>query len=207
MQRTQPLSTRLRQIALIAENLDKTTDQLTTVLGVEVIYSDPTVEQWGLKNVMLPIGGDMIEIVSPFEPNTTVSRLLAKRGDGGYMIIMQTSDAVAQRSVIPELDSHAVTPANPFPLHDRFSPWHALGPSSNYPAYSEKMRKYSYLRFLSLACRLAPGDEDIAGAEAQWQESFSIGKRRDGGCEFVNGVKLNLLPGREGVKDGLTEVF
>ncbi|EHK98970.1 hypothetical protein M7I_5191 [Glarea lozoyensis 74030] len=125
-----------------------------TILGVEVIYSDPTVEQWGLKNVML-----------------------------------------AQ-----------LTPANPFPLHDRFSPWHALGPSSNYPAYSEKMRKYSYLRFLSLACRLAPGDEDIAGAEAQWQESFSIGKRRDGGCEFVNGVKLNLLPGREGVKDGLTEV-
>jgi hypothetical protein len=68
------------------------------------------------------------------------------------------------------------------------------------------LRKYSYLRFLSLTCRLAPGDEDIVGAEAQWQESFGLGESRDGGCEFINGVKFNFLPGRKGVKDGLVGV-
>jgi hypothetical protein len=33
-------------------------------------------------------------------PNTTAGRLLSKRGDGGYMIIMQTADATARRSYL-----------------------------------------------------------------------------------------------------------
>ena len=35
--------------------------------------------------------------MSPFKPGTTAGRLLSKRGDGGYMIIMQTLDAKARR--------------------------------------------------------------------------------------------------------------
>jgi hypothetical protein len=46
------------------------------------------------------IGGDIIEVCSPFKPDTTVGRLLEKRGDGGYMIIMQTIDAAARRKKI-----------------------------------------------------------------------------------------------------------
>lgn len=37
---------------------------------------------------------------SPFEDGTTAGRLLDKRGDGGYMIIMQTIDAAARRKAI-----------------------------------------------------------------------------------------------------------
>ncbi|KAH8684263.1 hypothetical protein BGZ60DRAFT_367492 [Tricladium varicosporioides] len=97
-----PTPTRLRQIALVAEDLEKATKLLTTVIGTEVIYTDPAVEQWGLKNILLPIGGDIIEVVSPFKPDTTASRLLSKRGDGGYMIIMQTSDAITRRKYLEE---------------------------------------------------------------------------------------------------------
>lgn len=46
------------------------------------------------------IGGDVIEVCSPFEKGTTAGRLLDKRGDGGYMIIMQTMDAAARRKYI-----------------------------------------------------------------------------------------------------------
>ncbi|KAH6679096.1 hypothetical protein B0J14DRAFT_579997 [Halenospora varia] len=92
--------TRLRQIALVATDLEKASKLLTTVIGTEVIYTDPAVEQWGLKNILLPIGGDIIEVASPFKSNTTASRLLSKRGDGGYMIIMQTSDAIARRKYL-----------------------------------------------------------------------------------------------------------
>ena len=42
----------------------------------------------------------MIEVVSPFEQGTTAGRLLEKRGDGGYMIIMQTEDAEKRRQYI-----------------------------------------------------------------------------------------------------------
>jgi hypothetical protein len=40
------------------------------------------------------------QVVSPFKPNTTAGRLLSKRGNGGYMIIMQTEDAIARRNYL-----------------------------------------------------------------------------------------------------------
>lgn len=48
----------------------------------------------------VPLGGDIIEVVSPFKDGTTAGRLLDKRGDGGYMIIMQTEDAKKRRQYI-----------------------------------------------------------------------------------------------------------
>lgn len=42
----------------------------------------------------------MIEVVSPFKDGTTAGRLLGKRGDGGYMIIMQTDDAKKRQQYI-----------------------------------------------------------------------------------------------------------
>ena len=42
----------------------------------------------------------MLEVVSPFKQGTTAGRLLEKRGDGGYMIIMQTEDAKKRRQYI-----------------------------------------------------------------------------------------------------------
>lgn len=55
--------------------------------------------QW-LTEQTVPLGGEIIEVVSPFKPNTTAGRLLEKRGDGGYMIIMQTEDAKKRRENI-----------------------------------------------------------------------------------------------------------
>jgi len=98
--RMPPAPTRLRQIALVASDLEGAKDLLITVIGTEVIFRDPLVEQWGLRNILVPIGGDIIEVVSPFKPNTTAGRLLSKRGDGGYMIIMQTEDASARRDYL-----------------------------------------------------------------------------------------------------------
>jgi len=42
----------------------------------------------------------MIEVVSPIKEVTTAGRLLEKRGEGGYMIIMQTEDAKKRREYI-----------------------------------------------------------------------------------------------------------
>ena len=57
---------------------------------------------WGLRNLLVPIGGDIIEVVSPFKGGTTAGRLLEKRGDGGYMIIMQNRDGPARRAYIEQ---------------------------------------------------------------------------------------------------------
>ncbi|KAJ4339754.1 hypothetical protein N0V87_002954 [Didymella glomerata] len=92
--------TRLRQVALVAKDIDQARQLLTYVIGANVIHEDPAVSRWGLKNFLIPLGGDIIEVVSPFEDGTTAGRLLDKRGDGGYMIIMQTEDAKKRREYI-----------------------------------------------------------------------------------------------------------
>ena len=91
---------RLRQIALVAKDLKNAEQLLTHVLGTEVIYVDPAVGQWGLENFLVAIGGEVIEVVSPVKAGTTAGRLLERKGDGGYMIIMQTADAKKRKEFI-----------------------------------------------------------------------------------------------------------
>ncbi|KAK5175007.1 uncharacterized protein LTR77_000143 [Saxophila tyrrhenica] len=95
---------RLRQIALVARDLAKARRLLTYVLGTEVIYEDPEVAQWGLANILVPVGGEIIEVVSPTRDGTTAGRLLEKKGvdEAGYMIIMQNEDAKKRREFIEE---------------------------------------------------------------------------------------------------------
>lgn len=42
----------------------------------------------------------MIEVLAPAKEGTPAGRLLQRRGEGGYMIIMQTLDAGARREYI-----------------------------------------------------------------------------------------------------------
>lgn len=93
---------RLRQIALVAKDLEKSKELLTHILGTEVIYIDPEVAQWGLENFLLAIGGEVLEVVSPFKSGTAAGRTLDKQGDGGYMIIMQHPDAQKRREYIEQ---------------------------------------------------------------------------------------------------------
>ncbi|RMJ26759.1 hypothetical protein PHISP_02359 [Aspergillus sp. HF37] len=92
--------TRLRQIALLVEDLSAAERLLTAVLGTEVIFRDARVSKWGLKNILVSIGGNVIEVLAPTVKDTTAGRLLQKRGDGGYMVIMQTLDASARKEYI-----------------------------------------------------------------------------------------------------------
>ncbi|MDP6352693.1 MAG: VOC family protein [Alphaproteobacteria bacterium] len=95
---------RLRQIAFVARALAPAADELCAVLGLEVAYRDPGVGQFGLENVVVPIGGEFLEIVAPKDSGTAAERYLDRRGgDGGYMVILQCPDALAERARITGL--------------------------------------------------------------------------------------------------------
>jgi len=99
---------RLRQICLVAGDLEPAAADLCAVLGLSVAFRDPAVARYGLANVVAPLGDDFLEIVSPTQPGTAAGRYLQRRGDGGYMVILQGDDAAADRARLEALGVRAV---------------------------------------------------------------------------------------------------
>jgi hypothetical protein len=84
---------RLRQVALVATELDPVLDALHAELGLAVAHRDPAVAAFGLVNAVLPVGRQFLEVVSPTREGTAAGRQLERMGgDGGYMVICQTED-------------------------------------------------------------------------------------------------------------------
>jgi hypothetical protein len=89
---------KLRQCVFVARDLESSREEMCDILGIDVAYRDPGVAKWGLVNVVCPTGNDFLEIVSPFQKDTSAGRYIERRkGDGGYMVILQSDDAVAER--------------------------------------------------------------------------------------------------------------
>lgn len=94
------MSIQLRQICLVARDLDATIDDLEQVFGIHRCYVDPGVGHFGLVNTLLPIGRNFLEVVVPVEENAAAGRYLDRRqGDGGYMVICQADSKDNQQAV------------------------------------------------------------------------------------------------------------
>jgi hypothetical protein len=100
---------KLRQCVFVCKDLESSAKELCDTLGIEIAYRDPGVGKWGLANVVCPTGRDFLEIVSPIQPGTSAGRYIERRrGDGGYMVILQVPDAVKERERITALGVRAV---------------------------------------------------------------------------------------------------
>ncbi|MEM7325904.1 MAG: VOC family protein [Actinomycetota bacterium] len=95
---------RLRQIAAVNADLHKASLDIGAVLGVEPCFVDPGVKQFGLKNMLWPIGTQFLEVVTPITENTAGERYMTRRGgDSGYMCITQVDDVERRRARAAEL--------------------------------------------------------------------------------------------------------
>ncbi len=84
---------RLRQLCLVAQDLEPVVDDLKAVFDIEVCHRDPAVAKYGLHNALLPIGNSFVEIVAPTKDDTAAGRYLDRRkGNGGYMVILDTDE-------------------------------------------------------------------------------------------------------------------
>ncbi len=83
---------RIRQIVFAAAELNTGATQLGALLGMDAPYRDPGVAEFGLDNAVFVFGDQFVEIVSPTRGGTTAGRLIERRGDCGYMLILQTDD-------------------------------------------------------------------------------------------------------------------
>lgn len=92
---------RLRQVALVARDLDTVVGELSQRLGLTVCFRDPGVGVFGLHNALMAIGDQFLEVVCPVADGTTAGRLLDKRGgDGGYMALYEVDDLDARESAL-----------------------------------------------------------------------------------------------------------
>lgn len=84
---------RLRQVCLVAADLEDECARIKSVFGLEECHRDTNVAKYGLHNVLFPVGSDFIEIVSPTRPGTAAGRFLERHGGRhGYMVIMDCDD-------------------------------------------------------------------------------------------------------------------
>jgi glyoxalase-like protein len=89
---------RLRQICLVARELEPVLADIRAILGLEICHRDSGVAKYGLVNALLPIGTSFLEVVAPVEANTAAGRFLDRSGGhGGYMAIFDCSDPERRR--------------------------------------------------------------------------------------------------------------
>jgi hypothetical protein len=103
---------RLRQVALVARDLDAVLDDLRDTFDLEVAFRDPAVATFGLQNAVLPVGNQFIEVVSPTRDGTAGGRQLDRLGgDGGYMVICHTDKHEEVRERMRDLGVRTVVDA------------------------------------------------------------------------------------------------
>jgi hypothetical protein len=109
---------RLRQICLVAADIEKLVGELGSVFGLEVCFVDSHVAKYGLENRLLPIGNQLLEIVAPTTSGTAAGRYLDRRkGDGGYMVITQCDDHEPRKRRVAELGIRVANAIERPPFH------------------------------------------------------------------------------------------
>lgn len=88
----------LRQVALITRDLEESLRFWSAAFGIEACYRDD-LSDFGLSNVLLPIGDQFLELLQVEDAGSSGARFLARHGEGLYMVIFDGSEipALAER--------------------------------------------------------------------------------------------------------------
>lgn len=210
---------RIRQIALVARDLEATLDTITDVLGIDVAFRDPGVGVFGLANGVMPIGDTFLEVVSPARDDASAARYLERRGgDGGYMVIFQTKALADERArltglgvrVVWELTLPDIATAH---LHPRdtggaivsvdearpYAEWRWAGPQWREHRRTERVTAIVGAEIQS---------QTPQALAARWAELFSLA-RGDDPCALAleDGGKIRFVPASDGRGEGIRSVM
>jgi hypothetical protein len=213
---------RLRQIALVAEELAPVEAELEDVLGIAVCYRDPAVAHFGLENALWPVGNQLLEVVAPIRPDTAGGRYLARRGgNGGYMVITQCDEHAPRRARVEALGVRIVNQFESAEFrnmqlhprdtggsfleideqvgpnaHDPDGPWEPAGPAWK---AAQRLDRVTGISAAEIQC------DDPARVAARWAEIVEIPLREVGGHPTLtlDNATLRFVPCRDGRPEGL----
>lgn len=208
---------RLRQVALVGQDLAAIAADITEVLGLGEAYADPGVGKYGLANQVWPIGDTFLEVVSPKQEGTTAGRLLAKRGgDGGYMAIFQTGDLAAARARIAaagvrvvdqsDRDGASFTHLHPKDVPGAIVSIDAMEPAERWEWGGPDWRRHVKTDITVEIRGAEIQGEDPAAMSARWAEALGCPREatRDGWRLVVDGGEIRFTTPKDARGEGLT---
>ncbi len=213
---------RLRQIALVAADLSAVERDFAEVLDLRVCYRDPGVARFGLENILMPVGNQLLEVVAPTRDGTTAGRYLARRGgDGGYMVITQCDEHRPRRKrvqdlgvrIVNQFESHGFrnmqlhpkdTGGSFFEIDQQAGeggnlpdgPWEPAGPNWQ---ESKSLTRVTGISAAEIQC------DDPAAVAGRWSEIAQIAaEQKDGRWEIpLDNATLRFVPCSDGRPEGL----
>ncbi len=87
--------TRVHHVGLVVRRLEDGLAFWQDVLGLRV-SKQATVQDQGVRAVLLPIGRSEIELLEPINPNGGVAKFLEKRGEGLHHVCFETPDVAGE---------------------------------------------------------------------------------------------------------------
>ena len=84
----------LDHVAVAVHDLDDSLDAYRRLYGVEPLYRE-VVDDQGVEEAMIPVGGSFIQLLEPRGPDTPVGRFLERRGEGLHHIAFAVPDVAA----------------------------------------------------------------------------------------------------------------
>ena len=95
---------RIDHVGVAVEDLDTAIALYEQTFGMELVHRETVTEQ-GVEAVLLDVGENHVELLSPLGPDTPVGKFLAKKGPGLHHVAYQVADIA---SVLERLKADGV---------------------------------------------------------------------------------------------------
>lgn len=84
----------LDHVGIAVRDLDASLEDYRRRYGVEPLYRE-VVEEQGVEEAMLAVGGSFVQLLAPRGPDTPVGKFLEKRGEGMHHLAFAVTDIAA----------------------------------------------------------------------------------------------------------------
>jgi hypothetical protein len=99
----------LRQVVLLTGRLEEALAETRAFLGLRAgVRDEAGMAALGFAHEVLAIDETFVEVVAPLAADSSPGRLLARRGESGYMVVAQVADVAALRSRAAEIGLHPI---------------------------------------------------------------------------------------------------